>query len=82
MLKVMRERKLSDIELFKMVDIDGNDLLLLNELDEVVSALSDFSKKEILSIHSYFDIDADGEISKKEFLERFEAVNNKYDSYL
>lgn len=82
MLKVMRERKLSDIELFKMVDIDANDLLLLNELDEVVSALSDFSKKEILSIHSYFDIDADGEISKKEFLERFEAVNNKYDSYL
>ena len=53
----MKERKLSAEELFKMIDIDGNGVLNLNELDEVVKALSDFQKKEIKSIHSYFDID-------------------------
>ena len=57
MISVMKERKLTAEELFKMIDIDGNGVLNLNELDEVVKALSDFQKKEIKSIHSYFDID-------------------------
>jgi len=82
LLQVMRERKLSGMELFKMIDIDGNELLHLNELDEVVTALSDFQKKEIRSIHTYFDIDSNGEIEKSEYLVQLERADKQYDSHL
>jgi len=34
----------------------------------VISSLGDFSKKEIKSIHDFFDINSDGKVDHKEFI--------------
>ena len=63
----MRERKLTSVELYKMIDLDGSEVLVISELEEVLMAFSDFTKKEIRDIHEYFDIDKNGEIDKNEY---------------
>lgn len=79
LLKLMRERELSEAELFRMIDVSNTQTLDLAELDQVVSALGDFQKKEIHSIHAYFDVDKNGEIDKTEYHDMMEATASKYD---
>jgi len=71
-MKVMKERRMSGDDLFRMIDVDKNHSLALSELEEVLKTLEDdkteFTKKEIKSIHDFFDINNDGEVSEIEFL--------------
>jgi Ca2+-binding EF-hand superfamily protein len=71
-MALMKERRMSGEELFRMIDVDKNNVCSLSELEEVLKTLEDdkteFNKKEIKSIHDFFDINNDGEVSEQEFL--------------
>lgn len=52
----MKERKMKPEELYLMVDVDKNKIVELKELTDVITTLSDFTKKEIKSIYEFYDI--------------------------
>ena len=83
LIKVMKERRMSGDDLFRMIDVDKNHSLALSELEEVLKTLEDdkteFTKKEIKSIHDFFDINNDGEVSEKEFLSQVKDATKKHD---
>lgn len=83
LMKVMKERRMSGDDLFRMIDVDKNHSLELSELEEVLKTLEDdkteFTKKEIKSIHDFFDINNDGEVSEKEFLSQVKDATKKHD---
>ena len=83
LMKVMKERRMSGDDLFRMIDVDKNHSLALSELEEVLKTLEDdkteFTKKEIKSIHDFFDINNDGEVSEKEFLSQVKDATKKHD---
>lgn len=68
----MKKKRINGDELFRMIDVDKNSSLALFELEGVLKSLEEdnleFTKKEIKSIHDFFDINNDGEVSEKEFL--------------
>jgi Ca2+-binding EF-hand superfamily protein len=47
----MRERDLSNDDLFRMIDISNDELIQLDELENVVKILNDFKKKELHALH-------------------------------
>ena len=64
----MKERKMTGQEMYSMIDLDKNGVCEIKELEDVIMPLGDFSKKEIKSIHDFFDINKDGKVEQSEFL--------------
>ena len=60
LMKVMKERRMSGDDLFRMIDVDKNHSLALSELEEVLKTLEDdkteFTKKEIKSMAHVYDL--------------------------
>ena len=54
--------------MYSMIDLDKNGVCEIKELEDVIMPLGDFSKKEIKSIHDFFDINKDGKVEQSEFL--------------
>ena len=68
LLALMKERRMKPEELFRMIDLDKSNVLDLAELEEVICSLGDYSKKEVKSIHDFFDINNDGKVDYNEFI--------------
>ena len=67
LIKVTRDRRIKNDELFRMIDSSGDGKIDLKELKEVLKSFGDFQEKELFAIQKYFDIDGDGTIEEKEF---------------
>ena len=70
----MHERKVSNDEFFRMVDVNNDCILDLAEIEEVVKIFSNFSRKEIHMIHNFFDIDNNGKTEKDEFYKQMKKA--------
>ena len=69
-------------ELVRMIDLDKSNVLELQELEEVICSLGDFSKKEVKSIHDFFDINNDGRVDYDEFMTKTEEGMKLHEKYL
>lgn len=82
----MKVKRIDANELYRMIDVDKNKVLDLQELDEVIETLhtadETFTKKEIKSIHNFFDVNHDGKVEQLEFLSQIEDGTKKYEKYL
>ena len=83
LMSVMKKKRINGDELFRMIDVDKNSSLALFELEGVLKSLEEdnleFTKKETKSIHDFFDINNDGEVSEKEFLSQVKDATKKHD---
>ena len=83
LMSVMKKKRINGDELFRMIDVDKNSSLALSELEDVLKSLEEdnleFTKKETKSIHDFFDINNDGEVSEKEFLSQVQDATKKHD---
>jgi len=78
----MRERNLSNDDLFRMIDISNDQLIQLDEMVDVVKILNDFKKKELHALHQAFDLDNNGVVDKDEFDSTMRRFNTKYDKWI
>ena len=86
LIKIMKQKRIDANELYRMIDVDKNKVLELQELDEVIETFGTgddlFTKKEIKSIHNFFDVNHDGKVEQLEFLAQIEDGTKKYEKYL
>jgi Ca2+-binding EF-hand superfamily protein len=70
LVMIMKERKMSHIELFRTCDVSGDGIVDTRELGSVLGSLSpEFGIKDCYSLHNFFDIDKNGECDEPEFIE-------------
>jgi len=82
-MELMKSRKISGDDLYRMIDVDKNKVIELSEMEEEIGKLDgDFSKKEMKSIHDFFDINNDGKVDQLEFLSQVQDGTKKYEKYL
>ena len=81
LIKIIRERKITDAELFSKSDKSGDGVIDLTELKECLETFEGFTEKELNSIMMYMDIDGDGSIDKIEFLASMKKAHKIYDDY-
>lgn len=62
LVKVMRDRNIEPDELFRLIDVSGDEVIVLAELKECLRSFGDFQQKELFAIREFFDIDGDGQI--------------------
>ena len=79
LLDAMKRRGVSEDELFRAVDTDGDQRISLHEMEEAIRIFSDFKVKELRLIHNFFDIDNNGLIDEKEFRMQMRKVAKKYE---
>lgn len=64
-------------DFFEMIDINKDGELQLSEMKDTLGMIGDFKVKEIHSIYSFFDIDGNGSIDKREFIMQLNKAKNK-----
>jgi len=52
-----------------LIDINGDNKIVISELKEVLKSFGDFQNKEIFTIDSTFDLDNNGSITEQEFFQ-------------
>jgi hypothetical protein len=77
LLDAMKRRGVSEEELFRTIDTDGDRRISLQEMEEAIRIFSDFKIKELHSIHNFFDIDNNGLIDEKEFRKQMRKAVKK-----
>jgi len=78
----MRDRQIEPEELFRLIDVSGDGVIVLAELKEVLRSFGDFQQKELFAIREYFDLDGDGQIQKTEFFTQLTKGSGDYDAYV
>jgi len=78
----MRDRQIEPDELFRLIDVSGDGVIILAELKEVLRSFGDFQQKELFAIREYFDLDGDGQIQKSEFFTQLNKASGDYDAYV
>jgi len=78
----MRDRQIEPEELFRLIDVSGDGVIVLAELKEVLRSFGDFQQKELFAIREYFDLDGDGQIQKSEFFTQLTKGGGDYDAYV
>lgn len=77
----MKSRNVSEDELFRTIDTDGDRKITLKEMEEAIRIFSDFKIKELHSIHNFFDIDNNGKIDEYEFRVQINKAVKKYNKH-
>jgi Ca2+-binding EF-hand superfamily protein len=70
LVRIMKERNISHIQLFRTCDKSGDGIIDTKELGSVLGSLSpEFGIKDCYSLQNFFDIDKNGECDESEFIE-------------
>ena len=57
-----------------MIDVDGDDKVIIQEFRDAIKGLGEFENKEIFTLSKIFDEDNNGEISEQEFYDQLKAL--------
>ena len=75
-----RDRNIDHDELFRMIDLNGNQQIEINELEECIKVFVEFKVKELACVHQYFDIGNNGIIDKATFINQLKKAERKLDN--
>jgi Ca2+-binding EF-hand superfamily protein len=75
LLEAMKDRNISEDELFRTIDTDGDGKISLKEMEDAINIFSQFGVKEKHTIHNFFDIDNNGSVEEYEYKKRMRYAN-------
>lgn len=71
MLTILRDRNISQQELFRSCDVNNDGDINIKELETVLTGISaEFYQKDTQAIHNFFDIDKNNHCSQQEFTQQ------------
>ena len=82
LIGAMRDRDMSEEELFNMIDISNDGKISLDEMIDVIKFIKDFQKKQLFILHNFMDLDQNGEVDKKEWKQVMRKMGKMYEKHL
>ena len=82
LVSIMKQRNLGTQDVFNACDTSGDGAISLHEFEQFLSSMSsEFSQKEIHSIHKFFDVDSNGICEEREFKAQMKKAERTFSNH-